>query len=62
MTRLLDSKVTDVNKQNKAGYTPVMLMALADVDNDSHKVTVHRLFATGDVNSKVGRICEHDRD
>ncbi|XP_018497576.2 uncharacterized protein LOC100902821 [Galendromus occidentalis] len=55
VTRLLDSKVTDVNKQNKAGYTPVMLVALADVDNDSHKVTVQRLFATGDVNSKASQ-------
>ncbi|OQR74794.1 hypothetical protein BIW11_03359 [Tropilaelaps mercedesae] len=54
VTRLLDSRATDVNKQNRAGYTPVMLAALATLGaNDSQqRATVHRLFQMGDVNAK----------
>ncbi|KAG8200986.1 hypothetical protein JTE90_021450 [Oedothorax gibbosus] len=50
---LIDSKVCDVNKKNKAGYTSIMLVALADMKNDTHHYVVQRLFNIGDINSKA---------
>ncbi|GFQ86584.1 KN motif and ankyrin repeat domain-containing protein 2 [Trichonephila clavata] len=50
---LIDSKVCDVNKKNKAGYTSIMLVALADMKNDAHHYVVHRLFSIGDINMKA---------
>ncbi|XP_067679248.1 uncharacterized protein [Haliotis asinina] len=46
----LDSGVVDVNKQNKAGYTPVMLASLAYIQTQGQIETVRRLFRQGDVN------------
>lgn len=54
---LLDSKVCNVNKPNKAGYTPVMLAALCpDMHNETHKVVIQRLFQMGDVNIKASQV------
>ncbi|GFQ73062.1 KN motif and ankyrin repeat domain-containing protein 1, partial [Trichonephila clavata] len=53
---LIDSKVCDVNKKNKAGYTSIMLVALADMKNDAHHYVVHRLFSIGDINMKATQI------
>ncbi|GIY11620.1 KN motif and ankyrin repeat domain-containing protein 3 [Caerostris extrusa] len=50
---LIDSKVCDVNKKNKAGYTSIMLVALADMKNDAHHYVVQRLFNIGDINMKA---------
>ncbi|CAL1299466.1 unnamed protein product [Larinioides sclopetarius] len=50
---LIDSKVCDVNKKNKAGYTSIMLVALADMKNDTHHYVVQRLFSIGDINIKA---------
>ncbi|XP_015915179.1 KN motif and ankyrin repeat domain-containing protein 2 [Parasteatoda tepidariorum] len=50
---LIDSKVCDVNKKNKAGYTSIMLVALADMKNDTHQYVVQRLFSIGDINIKA---------
>ncbi|XP_053211006.1 probable serine/threonine-protein kinase DDB_G0282963 [Panonychus citri] len=50
---LLDSKVCDVNKQNKAGYTAIMLVSTARVSNDTHKEVIKRLFNLGDVNIRA---------
>ncbi|GFT35747.1 KN motif and ankyrin repeat domain-containing protein 3 [Nephila pilipes] len=50
---LIDSKVCDVNKKNKAGYTSIMLVALADMKNDAHHYVVQRLFSIGDINMKA---------
>lgn len=50
---LLDSKVCDVSKQNKAGYTCIMLVSLAEIKNDTHRLVVQRLFQLGDVNAKA---------
>ncbi|CAG0885366.1 unnamed protein product [Darwinula stevensoni] len=52
---LLDSKVCDVNIQNKAGYTCLMLVALARLDSDAHGHVVRRLFSLGDVNIKASQ-------
>ncbi|XP_077549432.1 KN motif and ankyrin repeat domain-containing protein 2 kank isoform X3 [Haemaphysalis longicornis] len=50
---LLDSKVCDVSKQNKAGYTCMMLVSLAEIKNETHRLVVQRLFQLGDVNTKA---------
>nr|XP_057907619.1 KN motif and ankyrin repeat domain-containing protein 1-like [Doryrhamphus excisus] len=53
--KLLDADVCDVNKQNKAGYTPIMLAALAAVDKAEDMSVVGRLFDRGDVNAKASQ-------
>ncbi|KAJ8681775.1 hypothetical protein QAD02_017567 [Eretmocerus hayati] len=50
---LIDSKVCDVNRQNNAGYTPVMLAALAQLRNSTHASVVKRLFHIADVNVRA---------
>ncbi|XP_037121043.1 KN motif and ankyrin repeat domain-containing protein 1-like, partial [Syngnathus acus] len=51
--KLLDADVCDADKQNKAGYTPVMLAALAAADQPEDMNVVERLFDSGDVNAKA---------
>ncbi|XP_077479633.1 KN motif and ankyrin repeat domain-containing protein 1-like [Stigmatopora argus] len=53
--KLLDAGVCDASKQNKAGYTPIMLAALAAVDRTEDMDVVERLFDRGDVNSKASQ-------
>ncbi|XP_018334551.1 uncharacterized protein LOC108743474 isoform X2 [Agrilus planipennis] len=50
---LLDSKVCDINKPNKAGYTSVMLVSLAELQSSTHMEVVRRLFQLADVNIKA---------
>ncbi|XP_020280202.1 uncharacterized protein LOC109852957 isoform X2 [Pseudomyrmex gracilis] len=50
---LLDSKVCDINKTNSAGYTVVMLAALADFRNSTHISVANRLFQMADVNIRA---------
>ncbi|XP_050452036.1 KN motif and ankyrin repeat domain-containing protein 1 isoform X2 [Cataglyphis hispanica] len=50
---LLDSKVCDINKANIAGYTAVMLAALAEVRNSTHRSVANRLFQLADVNIRA---------
>ena len=47
---LLDSKVCDINKPNKAGYTSVVLVSLVEVRSRTHASVVRRLFQLDDVN------------
>jgi ankyrin repeat protein len=54
---LLDSKVANLNRPNRAGYTPVMLAALCQPDNDAHMMVVQRLFQMGDVNVRAKQVC-----
>ncbi|GAB1608235.1 uncharacterized protein LOC115213887 isoform X1 [Argonauta hians] len=49
---LLDTDVVDVDKQNKAGYSAIMLASLAYVQTDAHRDIVKRLFRMGDVNAR----------
>ncbi|XP_077594076.1 KN motif and ankyrin repeat domain-containing protein 1-like [Stigmatopora nigra] len=53
--KLLDAGVCDAGKQNKAGYTPIMLAALAAVDRPEDMDVVERLFDGGDVNGKASQ-------
>ncbi|XP_066566700.1 KN motif and ankyrin repeat domain-containing protein 1a isoform X2 [Amia ocellicauda] len=53
--RLLDADVCNVNQQNKAGYTPIMLAALAAVEAEKDMRIVEELFSKGDVNAKASQ-------
>ncbi|KAK3753232.1 hypothetical protein RRG08_024504 [Elysia crispata] len=50
---LLDSELCDINRQNKAGYTPIMLAGLAEVHNLGQLEVVKRIFSLGDVNARA---------
>lgn len=47
----------NVNQQNKAGYTPIMLAALAAVEAPEDMEVVEELFSKGDVNAKASQVC-----
>lgn len=52
------SDVCNVNQQNKAGYTPIMLATLAAVDTPKDMHTVEELFSKGDVNARASQVSE----
>ncbi|XP_058514016.1 KN motif and ankyrin repeat domain-containing protein 2 isoform X2 [Ochotona princeps] len=53
--QLLDSGVCQVDKQNRAGYSPLMLTALATLQNQEDMETVLQLFRLGNVNAKASQ-------
>ncbi|TDH13096.1 hypothetical protein EPR50_G00054500 [Perca flavescens] len=53
--KLLDADVCNVNQQNKAGYTPIMLAALAAVESPKDMRIVDELFSKGDVNARASQ-------
>uniref|UniRef100_A0A671WJT4 KN motif and ankyrin repeat domains 1a n=1 Tax=Sparus aurata TaxID=8175 RepID=A0A671WJT4_SPAAU len=53
--KLLDADVCNVNQQNKAGYTPIMLAALAAVETPKEMHIVEELFSKGDVNARASQ-------
>ncbi|KAK9534761.1 hypothetical protein VZT92_007186 [Zoarces viviparus] len=53
--RLLDTGLCNADKQNKAGYTAIMLTALAAFHSDNDLQTVLQLLRTGDVNAKASQ-------
>uniref|UniRef100_A0A672GAJ6 Uncharacterized protein n=1 Tax=Salarias fasciatus TaxID=181472 RepID=A0A672GAJ6_SALFA len=52
---LLDTGVCSVDKQNKAGYTAIMLAALSTVKEEEDMVVVKKLFSQGNVNAKASQ-------
>ncbi|XP_069907337.1 KN motif and ankyrin repeat domain-containing protein 1 isoform X8 [Oryctolagus cuniculus] len=52
---LLEADVCNVDHQNKAGYTPIMLAALAAVEAEKDMQVVEELFGCGDVNAKASQ-------
>ncbi|EDL86619.1 ankyrin repeat domain 47 (predicted) [Rattus norvegicus] len=53
---LLDTGVCDVNHQNRAGYSALMLAALTSVGKEEEDMAVvQRLFSMGDVNAKASQ-------
>ncbi|XP_053739727.1 KN motif and ankyrin repeat domain-containing protein 2-like [Synchiropus splendidus] len=52
---LLDTGVSDVNLQNKAGYTPVMLASLTAPDTPFGMEVVRRLMEGGCINIRSGK-------
>ncbi|KAM6930472.1 KN motif and ankyrin repeat domain-containing protein 1a [Xenentodon cancila] len=53
--KLLDADVCNVNQQNKAGYTPIMLAALAAVETPKDMCVVEELFSKGEVNARASQ-------
>ncbi|XP_067377474.1 KN motif and ankyrin repeat domain-containing protein 1a isoform X2 [Channa argus] len=53
--KLLDADVCNVNQQNKAGYTPIMLAALAAMETPKDMQIVEELFSKGDVNARASQ-------
>uniref|UniRef100_A0AAV2IXQ4 Uncharacterized protein n=1 Tax=Knipowitschia caucasica TaxID=637954 RepID=A0AAV2IXQ4_KNICA len=53
--RLLNTNVCSVNQQNKAGYTPIMLAALAALASPEDMIVVKELFSKGNVNAKASQ-------
>ena len=56
MQTLLDTGVCDVRRQNRAGYTAIMLASLLIIDADVHRDVIRRLFIVGDVNVKSATV------
>ncbi|NXH00089.1 KANK3 protein, partial [Loxia leucoptera] len=52
---LLDTGVCNVDHQNKAGYTALMLAALAAVEQEEDMNVVRRLFSMGNINAKASQ-------
>ncbi|NXX21102.1 KANK3 protein, partial [Podargus strigoides] len=52
---LLNTGVCNVDHQNKAGYTALMLAALAAVEQEDDMNVVRRLFSMGNVNAKASQ-------
>ncbi|KAM9848678.1 KN motif and ankyrin repeat domain-containing protein 3 [Aulostomus maculatus] len=52
---LLDTDVCCVDKQNKAGYTAIMLAALSTVKEEDDMAVVKKLFSKGNVNAKASQ-------
>jgi hypothetical protein len=52
---LLDSKVANSNILNKSGYTSIMLISLAKINNPTHRAVVRRLFSLGDINIRASQ-------
>ncbi|VDN01851.1 unnamed protein product [Thelazia callipaeda] len=50
---LLDSRVCNLDRANKAGYTAVMLAALCDASDEVESAVIHRLFQLGNVNAQA---------
>ncbi|XP_033125973.1 KN motif and ankyrin repeat domain-containing protein 1-like [Anneissia japonica] len=53
--QLLDTGDCSVNKQNKAGYTAIMLASLSAVTSETQRLVIRRLFNSGDVNVKASQ-------
>ncbi|KAK7888677.1 hypothetical protein WMY93_024237 [Mugilogobius chulae] len=52
---LLDTALCSVDKQNKAGYTAIMLAALSTVKEEDDMKVVQKLFSQGNVNAKASQ-------
>ncbi|XP_069783333.1 KN motif and ankyrin repeat domain-containing protein 2-like isoform X2 [Narcine bancroftii] len=52
---LLDTGTCNLDKQNKAGYTAIMLASLAALQSDSDMQTAMQLFRLGNVNAKASQ-------
>uniref|UniRef100_A0A8C0IJY0 Uncharacterized protein n=1 Tax=Chelonoidis abingdonii TaxID=106734 RepID=A0A8C0IJY0_CHEAB len=53
--KTLNQRVCNVDHQNKAGYTALMLAALASVEHEDDMNVVRRLFSMGNVNAKASQ-------
>ena len=52
---MIPTGVCSVDKQNKAGYTAIMLAALSTVKEEDDMAVVKKLFSQGTVNAKASQ-------
>ncbi|ESP01234.1 hypothetical protein LOTGIDRAFT_212772 [Lottia gigantea] len=52
---LMDTEAVDIDKPNKAGYTPIMLAALTNNLTAEHRQVVFSLFSRGNINAKASQ-------
>ncbi|XP_044278207.1 KN motif and ankyrin repeat domain-containing protein 2 [Varanus komodoensis] len=55
VTKLLETGLCHVDQQNKAGYTAIMLTALAASRSESDMETIEQLLKSGNVNAKASQ-------
>ena len=56
MSLLVGSGVSDVNLQNNAGYTPIMLAALSEVNTADDRAAINHLLSKGNVNLAASQV------
>lgn len=52
----MNSNCCDINRANNAGYTCIMLLALANLSAHADRAIVRRLCSIGDVNIKAKQV------
>lgn len=62
MSDTVPAGVCSVDKQNKAGYTAIMLAALSTVKEEEDMAVVKKLFGQGNVNAKASQASQSVRD
>lgn len=55
----LRAGVCNVDQQNNAGYTAVMLAALSAVKEENDMAVVQKLFRMGNVNAKASQVTRY---
>jgi len=53
---LLDTGHCDITRQNKTGCTVVMLASLVQINTESDRQTIKRLFQLGDINQQASLV------
>ena len=53
---LLDTRKCDISRQNKTGCTVVMLASLVQLQTDSDRDVIRRLFQLGDINQQASLV------
>lgn len=53
---MVKTGVANINLQNKAGYTPIMLAALCDVNTEEERKALRLLLHKGDVNISASQV------
>jgi len=53
---LLDTGMCDITRQNKTGCTVVMLASLVQINTESDRQIIKRLFQLGDINQQASLV------
>ena len=56
---LLDTGLCDLDKQNKAGYTAIIMAAVSFLQTDRQHEVIRRLFHMGDINARASKVSSH---
>ena len=53
---LLDTGMCDITRQNRTGCTAVMLASLVQINSESDRQVIRRLFQLGDINQQASLV------